>query len=52
MLWSACPVWLFALVCECLKLAVTGLGVMVLRVLWQPCAAQCLTDTLVWVCKG
>ena len=35
MLWSACPVWLFAVLCECKDLQLRGWELCFLVVLWH-----------------
>ena len=45
MLWSACPVWLFAVVCECKDLQLLAWELWCLGVLWRSRAEQCLNDT-------
>ena len=46
MLWSAFPVWLFAVVCECKDLQLLGWELWCLGVPWHACAGQCLYDAL------
>ena len=45
MLWSTCPVWLFAVLCECKGLQLLSWELWCLVVLWHPCAGQCMDDT-------